>query len=239
MGSFAMRIPCVAVRRLCGRAAVPRRRKPRTLSPVEQQRCPFGMLSWITGEPAVPEQCGGAGLPEPLDAQRMQLVRLPGFLSGEEIELVLQTASGIQRDGAGSVRLQSSPASLAGPDLEGDDEGYETNRGEWSTTYLSTELMFQDRLPELHAKVVGAAIATDREHWGICTAALEAAADKSSELTTRVIELHTVGPTGGLPAPRHYDSGSCVTIDLMLSEPSAGGAFETLEIVDGEVRKPH
>ena len=50
----------------------------------------------------------------------------------------------------------------------------------------------------------------------------------------RVIEVHTVGPTGGLPAAKHYDSGSCITIDFMLSEPAAGGTFETLELIDGE-----
>lgn len=127
----------------------------------------------------------------------MPVVRLPGFLSDDDISLILRTASGIRRDGAGAVRLQSSPASLAGFDQEGDDEGYETDRGEWSTTYLSTDLLFQKRLPELHAKVVGAAIAVDRENWGVCAAAL-AAADEACELRTRVIELHTVGPTGGL-----------------------------------------
>ena len=58
--------------------------------------------------------------------------------------------------------------------------------------------------------------------------------------SNRVIELHTVGPTGGLPAAKHYDSGSCITIDFMLSEPEEGGTFETLELVDGkEVKVAH
>ena len=61
-----------------------------------------------------------------------------------------------------------------------------------------------------------------------------------TRLSGRVIELHTVGATGGLPAARHYDSGSCITIDFMLSEPESGGTFETLEIVDGkETMVPH
>ena len=59
-------------------------------------------------------------------------------------------------------------------------------------------------------------------------------------LLNSVIELHTVGPTGGLPAAKHYDSGSCVTIDFMLAEPEAGGSFETLELLGGkEVRVGH
>ena len=39
--------------------------------------------------------------------------------------------------------------------------------------------------------------------------------------------------------PRHYDSGSTVTIDIMLSNPGSdyqGGNFQTLEL-DGELRQ--
>jgi hypothetical protein len=186
----------------------------------------YGMLSWLSGGGTEQEsQLGGAGLPEPKDAQQLQVVRLPRFLSDDEIALILETASDIRRDGAGEVRLQS------------DQEVVEADghRGEWSTIYLQTEHMFQARLPELHDRIKRAAIAADRANWGVCAAAL-AAADEGSDVRTRVIELHTVGPTGGLPAAQHFDSGSCVTIDLMLSEPDAGGAFETLEAIDGEVR---
>jgi hypothetical protein len=186
----------------------------------------YGMLSWLSGGGTEQEsQLGGAGLPEPKDAQQLQVVRLPRFLSDDEIALILETASDIRRDGAGEVRLQS------------DQEVVEADghRGEWSTIYLQTEHMFQARLPELHDRIKRAAIAADRANWGVCAAAL-AAADEGSDVRTRVIELHTVGPTGGLPAAQHFDSGSCVTIDLMLSEPDAGGAFGTLEAIDGEVR---
>lgn len=224
---------------------------------------PFGLVSWITdyransaarrGEMAAASAApkGGAGLPPPEEAQQLDVVRLPNFLSEAEIASILQAAADIRRDGAGAVRLQSSP-SLPGADgalPSWDQGGYETDRGEWSTTYLHTELMFQNRLPELHKKVKEAAVAADRANWGVCAAALAASAESvagleggvAGELNTRVVELHMVGPTGGLPAARHYDSGSCVTIDLMLVEPASGGGFETLEINSAgeEVMRQH
>jgi hypothetical protein len=87
--------------------------------------------------------------------------------------------------------------------------------------------MFQNRLPEIHAKIRAAALAVDTEHWGICAAAV--GASNGGALSTRCIELHSAGPSGGLPHARHFDSGSCVTIDIMLREPIAGGTFCTLE----------
>ena len=80
-----------------------------------QQR-PFGLLSWLTGSgssSASAEDAGtprpGAGLPPPEEAQQLAVVRLPNFLSEEEIASILQAAADIRRDGAGAVRLQSSP----------------------------------------------------------------------------------------------------------------------------------
>ena len=48
----------------------------------------------------------------------------------------------------------------------------------------------------------------------------------------RVCELHTVEATGALPNPNHFDGGSIMTIDVMLSRPGVdfeGGDFCTPE----------
>lgn len=45
----------------------------------------------------------------------------------------------------------------------------------------------------------------------------------------RTMELHEVMPGGALPQRNHYDSGSCVTLDVMLARPGldfTGGAVE-------------
>eukprot|EP01047_Picozoa_sp_COSAG01_P085780 COSAG01_NODE_18996_length_1038_cov_1.564430_2_plen_228_part_00 len=159
-------------------------------------RRPF--WSWLTRDSspsaaaAATLRHGGEGLPTPEQAQRLEVVRLPGLLSDDEIRQVLRAAADIRRDGAGAVRMQSQPAAAAAtraaatdsassaaqeaitPLPSWDPEGYETDRGDWTTTYLHTMHMFQRRLPELHAKIRTAALRVDAEHWGIVQAALAA-----------------------------------------------------------------
>ena len=45
-----------------------------------------------------------------------------------------------------------------------------------------------------------------------------------------MVELHTVRPNGSLPDPTHFDRGSLITLDIMLSPPKSftGGQFSTL-----------
>lgn len=148
-------------------------------------------FGWLFGpkadSAAAAPRKGGAGLPVPEEAQRLEVVRLPKFLSEEEITQILLVASEIRRDGAGAVRLQSSPSMSADGSLPSwDQEGYETDRGEWSTSYLQTEYMFQNRLPDLHERAKTAAVEVDREHWGICQAAL-AAGEPGDKLNTRCV----------------------------------------------------
>ena len=112
---------------------------PRLPVQMQQRRCLFG---WLFGRTPEAEQRtatrpGGAGLPAPQAAQRLSAVRLPRFLSDDEIAQILRVSSEIRRDGAGAVRLHSSPSMSADGSLPSwDQEGYETDRGEWSTTYL-------------------------------------------------------------------------------------------------------
>ena len=157
----------------------------------QQRQQRRGLFGWLTGatraddEAAGGKRKGGAGLPSPQEAQALAVVRLPNFLSSDEIAQIRLAASEIRRDGAGAVRLQSSPSMTTDGSLPSwDQEGYETDRGEWSTTYLQTERMFQNRLPELHQKAKDAAIKVDQENWGICAAAL-AAAEPGDALNTR------------------------------------------------------
>ena len=158
---------------------------------------------------------GGQGLPSPKEDQASNIVRLPNFFSDSDIKAVLNAAVSIRQDGAGSVKLSSNDP------ME--------DRGEWQTTYLHTHLMFQSRLPDVHARLAAAALAADKSHWGIADGALSVS-EPGTAVATRCIELHHVGPLGGLPHHLHYDSGSCVTIDVMLSEPKSGGEFETFEV---------
>ena len=169
------------------------------------------------------EAAGGLGLPTPEEAQKLPIVQIPKLLSDEEVRQIIETSLSIRRDGAGSVLLQADPWDT--------NDHYGTDRGDWHTTYVSFNHMFQNRLPELHQKLVQAAVEADRDKWHIIETALAAHTSEEVSLQTRCVEWHHVGTTGGLPNDRHYDSGSCVTVDVMLNEAAAGGVFETLELL--------
>ena len=87
------------------------------------------------------------------------------------------------------------------------------------------------QLPEILEKLLDAARRVDAENWRLLPAAQSPA--------PRVVEYHSVGTNGSLPWPRHFDEGSLLTIDAMLSSTDDfdGGSFMTLE-ADGTL-KPH
>ena len=88
-------------------------------------------------------------------------------------------------------------------------------------------------------KLIGLMERVDREEgWGSLSS--------SKNYHVRVVEFHEYeckrsnngGVTTGAPDPKHYDAGSLVTLDLMLSPTSEfkGGAFATLE-ADGQLQR--
>jgi hypothetical protein len=95
----------------------------------------------------------------------------------------------------------------------------------WSTSYLHTNGLIQNAMPNFVQMLVDAAIDADKvENWGLLT-------DDSKPINIRVIELHKVLPGGALPDNHHHDQGSLVTIDVMCSSDDdfTGGNFTTLE----------
>jgi hypothetical protein len=54
-------------------------------------------------------------------------------------------------------------------------------------------------------------------------------ASLSSALKIRCAELHVGKELGSLNDPKHFDAGSVVTVDIMLSDKFEGGDFQTLE----------
>jgi hypothetical protein len=86
-------------------------------------------------------------------------------------------------------------------------------------------LAVRRKLPAIRQKLLDAALRVDSQHWGgLCAAATEA-------LVPRCVEFHTVKPPGALPSEDHFDQGSFLTIDVMLSHSSdfEGGQFKTKE----------
>jgi hypothetical protein len=143
-------------------------------------------------------------------ARRSAVKRIPRFLTDAEIDELTATAAVVEAE-VGAV---------ARP----------TRGGGWSTVYLNAEL--GRRLPWLRDRIFDAASAADDELWGGVLA--------GKAVNLRCAEYHTVTPPGNLAFERHYDHGSLVTIDIMLSDSNSfsGGAFETSEPGDYLLEHP-
>lgn len=81
----------------------------------------------------------------------------------------------------------------------------------------------------MRTKLMDAAARVDAKHWKLLT---------GRHVVPRCVESHLLSPGKDVLHPGHYDHGSVLTIDVMLSEPRAdfrGGRFQTVE-ADGSVR---
>lgn len=113
------------------------------------------------------------------------------------------------------------------------------------TTYLSTDRLLEKEHPELVQRLVTAAREADKEQcWGILhplpssSSAVKESGGEGGDregapaeyLNVRVMELHEVDAGGALSNHEHFDGGSLVTLDVMMSRPGEdfeGGAFCT------------
>jgi len=148
-------------------------------------------------------------LPSPKTAQNTAVARFANFLSEDDIDAIRQAAATVH-DLVGEVSRSNG--------LEDDS---------WRTVFLNHRL--PELLPEIHERLLGAAREADRE-WGVVDS------DRFT-LSLRCAEFHTVRTAGGLPKQKHYDAGSLITMDLMLSSADEfeGGTFQTLE-ANGELQ---
>jgi len=139
-------------------------------------------------------------LPSPSDAKLLPHAHYPSFFSPSLVSRILSECSYISKTLSGTV-------TLTGP-----------KRGRWSTSYLHTAHAFQNRNPDIHSSLITLASSVSSSlNWCLFT----------PTLSTRCVEYHTVGVTGGLPQKEHHDHGSAITVDVMLQEPLSGGAFKT------------
>eukprot|EP00966_Prymnesium_polylepis_P265938 6142986-Prymnesium_polylepis.2 len=138
------------------------------------------------------------------EAQRTQVVRIPQLLNDDDISAIHALAARLGVPGCSPQARHRS--------------------GMWGTTYLSAGGAFRAALPGLYAKLISAAREVDAEHWGVLQRA-------KGPVVPRVVEYHRVQTHGSLPWLHHFDEGSLITIDAMLSgtEDFEGGTFQTLE----------
>lgn len=141
-------------------------------------------------------------------AQQSDVVRIPKFLSDDEVEAIHTTALAVgdETKTHDLHRRQGAP------------------EGTWLTVFLNHRLELL--LPNIHQRMMDAAREADQVHWQLLD-------DSRHEINLRVAEYHRVSPGGGIPMKKHHDYGSLLTMDLMLSDGDGadfdGGNFQTLE----------
>jgi hypothetical protein len=154
-----------------------------------------------------------AQLPEVSVASKTEVLALRNLLSPAEVECLLKTARKIRplcgqmgRDANGVRVLANAP---------------------WETRYLHTNGVWKRETESRNMvkKIVDAG-------WNAMeNSPLFVVANSPSreEMSIRCVELHEVGPGGALPDPDHFDGGSVITIDVMLSSIGDfdGGEFCT------------
>lgn len=152
--------------------------------------------------------CEGAG-PDAAWARATSVVHLAGLLSPGEIAGLHDMANELQCEAASECRGGSASGTA------------------WRVLYLQSDGAFERRLPALQSKLRSAALEADRASgWGLLSPL------RPAEWSVRCAEYHRMGRSYGLPDPGHFDNGSLVTIDVMLSRPGVdheGGAFCTRE----------
>ena len=184
----------------------------------------------------------------PKEAQHKKPYRRKSLLSGDEILTLKETIE----------RWKSLKSiGVVERDSQGRQVEADSNRTPvWTTAYAHTDRHFQLAFPELLERIRRVVLDADEEAtWGVLKGR------EATSLNFRTIEFHRYESGGSLSNWRdeHFDDGSLITIDIMLSDPDAGdfvggelvfptedGSFdssvETFEIGDAMLfvsHKPH
>eukprot|EP00040_Diaphanoeca_grandis_P025604 m.142084 g.142084 ORF g.142084 m.142084 type:complete len:325 (-) comp30231_c3_seq1:234-1208(-) len=150
----------------------------------------------------------------PEQAQRTQIVKIPGFLSIEETNSLVDHLNDIKTHKlCGNVTRS------------GDGEQQLDGLGCWTTTYMHTNHVFQQEFPQLRERIMKLGLAVDAANW-------QQMIGKEDNVAIRTVEYHEYSPGGRLEDNLHCDIGSFVTIDIMLADPQTdfeGGEFYTPE----------
>lgn len=133
--------------------------------------------------------------------------RLPAFLSQSEISKVLT--------------LKEKHQILGFPPSN--------PRENWQTHYVSAGGLFESSYPDIYAKIKALPSFVDRRLFSDNTNNEETQEQLHEEclqdIQVRCAEIHTAGEGGSLNDPGHFDSGSVVTVDILLSGEFQGGAM--------------
>ena len=170
------------------------------------------------------EACRKLGLLIPDEAQHTMVHKISKFLSDKEIEDLKQAIKTLQQDRKIGVVERNAKGQSA-----------KFNDCVWRTSFLHTNGHFKSLFPSLHAKIKRKIIEVDGEVWHMIKPKRDSSdgeKDGFEHLNIRTVESHEYIQGGKLGCTKHYDAGSIVTIDIMLSDPES-------EFEGGELSFPH
>jgi hypothetical protein len=150
-------------------------------------------------------------LMKPSDAQWTDVAHLRDFLSASELIEFYEGFHSWQHSNVNEIVYRGVDGNL--------EKG-----GPWRTSYLHTDGYFRTTMPLLCAKILLAMQETDMSSWQVLKGR------SPGTLNFRTVEYHEYGVGGQLSRGHHYDAGSLLTLDIMLTDPQndfQGGQFVT------------
>jgi hypothetical protein len=210
--------------------------------------CSYSLLSFIVSDeppesllqrnPEENGSCETLGLPTPIVAQNSKVHITRNFLSSHEIQELVAFAQDMKRHNNVGV-------------VSKDGKGVVSSSFDatvWTTAYLHTNSAFEKSLPVIKQKIFDSLVAADRQHFHILeqekTTSIDATDDAEmaevfgAKVNIRTVEFHEYIPGGNLKEKLHYDAGSCITVDICLSDNFEGGELTfpehdgTITVVD-------
>ena len=177
---------------------------------------------------------------EQAEAVRSRVLRLPQVLTDDEVLSLDKMYAAIRAEEQASHDAAVTADAAAEGAADGGDRAQTrqlfqhpnlTGRRDSAhiTGYLHCGGRMARDLPELLAKTMSVMREADADSWGL----LQGVDDQ-----VRVLEYHEYTRGGAVANPKHCDSGSLVTMSVLLSDAAdfTGGCFTTLEL-DGSVTK--
>ena len=172
------------------------------------------------------DACKTLGLPTPREASAStKVIVIKHLFSDDEIDQLVAVAKGLQRKHlVGDVKR----------DKHGEAVSVATDMV-WQTSYLHTNGEFARRLPEIRKKILLAFSSVDDEHFHLISTRRKSTgggerSEDSDNINLRTVEFHEYWPGGQLNSDLHYDAGSLITMDIMLTNPGedfCGGQLVT------------
>ena len=169
------------------------------------------------------------------NAQPTSVVRIPKIITENEISEIIvwgdnelersNKLSWLQRRDELTEKDRGMMVSSTFAGIE--DRGNDSHK--WKVVYLQSNGVFAQRFPNIMTRIQNKIQEIDQKHWnGIVKRGGASGASGSgggggggsSDLQARVVEYHRqIAPGPGLSDERHYDMDSCITVDIVLSQP--------------------